>query len=233
MAILDILYPRRCLGCDDYVGSNEVGGACAACRHSIHDVVSPLCPRCALPRDVQAGVDMLCGSCLSQPPSFDRAFAKWIYDGAIADAIRRAKTHEDPARFAALAEPAVPWFGDVVGTVGEATWFGVPTHPADLRRRGFDHVRLLLRRLASGAGCPLTLGNGLRKVIRTPKQALLRQHERTVAQQAAFSMQQGVTGRAVLFDDVMTTGATLNQAGRTLKRAGATEVVVVVLARAM
>lgn len=232
MTISDLLFPRRCLGCDEYL-LNEERWVCAPCVHTIHRVTSPMCPRCALPREIRAGVDMLCGRCLRQPPAFDRTFAHWVYDGAIADALRAGKGGEDPARFAQLVDPAAQWFAQTAETIGLATWFCVPPHPADLRRRGFDHIALLLRLLGGRIGMPIEIGRGLRKKQRTPKQAKLDREARLAAQRGAFVMEERVEGTAVVFDDIMTTGTTLGQVAKVLKRAGAAEVTAVVLARAV
>ncbi|MDX2171374.1 MAG: ComF family protein [Deltaproteobacteria bacterium] len=111
----------------------------------------------------------------------------------------------------------------------------VPLHRRRLRWRGFNQSALLARSLAAHTQRAVEL-RALMRVRATPPQVGLgeRDRRRNVARAFAVREPEHLRGRSVLLvDDVMTTGATVNECARVLRRAGATRVEVVVLARAL
>jgi ComF family protein len=111
----------------------------------------------------------------------------------------------------------------------------VPLHRQRLRWRGFNQSALIARRLASDRGI-LYAASVLQRRRSTPPQVGLSEAERRTNISGAFSVRdpESLRGRSVLLvDDVYTTGATANECARTLKRAGARRVDVLVLARAL
>ena len=111
----------------------------------------------------------------------------------------------------------------------------VPLHPKRERERGFNQSREIARRLCGGAGSgkiPL-VENWILRVIDTPQQTMMKDpKERRKNVRNAFRASSEVRGRRiVVVDDVMTTGATLEEIARTLLRAGAKSVANAVLAR--
>jgi ComF family protein len=109
----------------------------------------------------------------------------------------------------------------------------VPLHPKRLRERGFNQSLLLAGEVASALGADLDFSS-LKRIKYTQPQTGLGSDERKKNVRGAFGVsdRQAVRRRAVLLvDDVATTGSTLNECARTLKRAGAGEVLCLVLAR--
>lgn len=108
----------------------------------------------------------------------------------------------------------------------------VPLSLRGLRERGFNQS-LLLAKVVSDNSCIPLLMNGLRKNIETPVQIGLSKKERAANLRGAFTATGSLTGmQLLLVDDVMTTGATVRECSKVLLEAGATDVVVVTLARA-
>ena len=108
----------------------------------------------------------------------------------------------------------------------------VPMHPADRFLRGYAHMDALAKSLSSRTGIALS-NHTVRKIKRTKKQQSLSAHERFYNLQQAFqcSKPQRIKGKTILVcDDVLTTGATVNELARLLKQSGAAGVYVVVLA---
>jgi competence protein ComFC len=111
----------------------------------------------------------------------------------------------------------------------------VPLHIRRLRERGFNQALLLVKELSKRAGIPYQ-ERVLRKIKDTPVQSTLKKRERSKNLKGAFQVQdqESIKGKAVvLVDDVYTTGATVNECSRALLAAGAKQVAVLTVARAL
>ena len=109
----------------------------------------------------------------------------------------------------------------------------MPLSAARLRERGFNQAHELARYVGRALGLPV-LAHAVRKLTDTPPQAALPWKERARNVRAAFVCDANLTGMHVaVIDDVMTTGATLNELARKLKRAGALSVSGWVIARTL
>ena len=111
----------------------------------------------------------------------------------------------------------------------------VPLHPKRLRWRGFNQSVLLARQISRIYDVPVD-PFVLYRGKETPPQTQLTEDERQKNVRGAFSLnpRKPVEGnRLLLVDDVYTSGATVNECSRSLKRGGAKEVYVITLARAM
>lgn len=135
-----------------------------------------------------------------------------------------------------LAESLVPfllkrWLQDP--EMKTADFFAsVPSHPARLRDRGYNQSEVLAREFAKTAGRPYL--SALKRSRNTVSQTELGKEERAKNVEAAFQVRNpsSIQGkRALLVDDVCTTGATLSECARTLRQAGAAEVFALTLAR--
>ena len=111
----------------------------------------------------------------------------------------------------------------------------VPLHPKRLRWRGFNQSVLLARQVSRAYGIPVD-PFVVRRNKETPPQTQLTEEERRKNVRGVFSLnpQKRIEGKRVLLvDDVYTSGATVNECSRVLKKGGAQEVYVVTLARAV
>ena len=105
----------------------------------------------------------------------------------------------------------------------------IPGRRADIRKRGFDHARVLAHELSSRLGIPSI--PALRRAGDRVDQAGLNAAQRRSNLAGAFVAEQ-VPTRVAIVDDVMTTGATLSEAGRALRAGGARRVEGLVVCRA-
>lgn len=228
--LLDLLLPPLCLSCRKPVA--EQGGLCAECWGAIHFLSEPCCPRCGEPFAGEAGEEVLCGACLTQPPAFDRARAAFRYDDASKGLVLSFKHADRPG----LARFFAPWMARAAGPLlAEAELIvPVPLHRWRLLHRRYNQAALLALALARRSGVPC-MPDLLRRARRTPPQGTLSREARARNVKGAIGLGKAVDSvtekRILLVDDVLTTGATLGECVRVLRDAGAARVDVVTLAR--
>lgn len=217
----------------------DTPGFCRACRAVIRRPCSPLCPVCGIPFGTAGGSDHRCDHCLTHRVGFGRARACALYDAGDAAehplkaVLQRYKYNRDVTLVRPLSELlrercTLPVQGyDVV--------MPVPLHLTRLRWRGFNQAQLLVKGLAREANVPVDPWS-LRRVRPTRPQVELTEAERRRNVAGAFHVTrpERVRGRKILLmDDVYTTGATVDECSRALRRAGAVCIDVLVLARAV
>jgi len=200
------------------------GPLCRACDADLPRLPPLLCPRCAL--DSSAGE--VCGRCLARPPAFDATIAALAYEFPADVLVQALKFRGELALaplLAGLLAARLPR-GDRVDFL-----LPVPLSAARLRARGFNQSLEIARHVAAAAGARLAPQLAERGRD-TPPQAELAFGERAGNVRGAFRCPQALEGAAVaVLDDVMTTGATLEELAAMLKRAGASRVVNWVVAR--
>lgn len=216
--------PQDCLLCGIATGEALICGDCLATLPH-HD--QPACPQCALPTTDGE----LCGRCcLKKPPAFDRAVAAFDYRYPLAEVLHNFKYAGQLALGRFLADA-------LLARVQDEHWpdflLPMPLYPARLRGRGFNQAVEIAKRVALATALPLSLAL-LAKVRDTAPQASLPWKDRHANVKGAFSCTEDIAGKRVaLIDDVMTTGATLNEAAKVLKKSGAAQVAVWVVARTL
>lgn len=228
-------FPPACAGCDGSASPST--SFCSICAPTVHRIKPPFCDLCMVPMqsfEAPGEARTLCSSCYERSPAFDSVRALWEYDGALADAVRRVKYGADFPALRALGRGVRLWFDEQLQALPqEAPIFCVPSHSKELRRRGFHLPTEALKIISPEAR--RRLRGGLEKTRHTPAQAGLPFGARQSNMKGAFRWSQPVIagrGPAILFDDVLTTGATASAASQALKVAGFDRVYVIVLARA-
>lgn len=226
--IAALLWPARCAGCNTFV--TEGLAFCPMCEVSVVPL-GRCCPGCAMPLDEND----LCGGCRRTPFPFAAAAAALAYGGALTQALLRWKHGGHRHIAPAMAGYLAPLLARAAALGAEVTC-PVPLHPRRLRKRGFNQALDLLR-AARGRGSPMEIVcDALTRTVDTPSlgHGTPAQRRRILANAFAVARPRKVEGKHVLLvDDVMTTGATLAECSRVLLRAGAKQVAVAVLARAV
>jgi ComF family protein len=227
-AILRLLLPQRCELC---VG--RTGGAllCAACAESLPRV-GAACPVCALP----SARDGACGACLALPPPYASTVAAFAYAFPVDRLLQRIKYGGRIALAqwagAALGTAVRDSFASRIGRTRPDRIVALPLAVSRQRDRGFNQAREIAVRVSRGTGLPLAAP--LARITAGPPQTALPWAERRRNVRGAFAVRAPVRGaRIALVDDVMTTGATLAEAARTLLAAGAEHIECWVVARTL
>ncbi|WEN15779.1 ComF family protein [Rhodanobacter sp. AS-Z3] len=216
--------PLRCLLCNAS-GEHDID-LCSACAAELPRN-SSCCARCALPLAVPAA---LCGECLRSQPPWDAAWAPFRYGWPLDRLESRYKFSSDLAAGRVLS---TLWQRERPPLNLPQLLLTVPLHRSRLRRRGYNQALELARPLARSLGLPLRHDALLRRrstTAQTELDAIARR--RNV--HGAFVLREGVAlpAHVAILDDVMTTGATLAECARVLRRGGVQRIDVWALARA-
>lgn len=231
VGILDTLFPIHCFGCD-----TQDEYLCQACLNIFPRRLRQRCPTC-LKATTPQGV--VCSSCFGIH-SLDGLFAASLYRSPIVS----ASLHIFKYRFIpAFAKPLGHWLAEriVEADVALPAYFiPVPLHQRRLRFRGFNQSLLLARTLADiltpGFAIPVLENCLLRTRATKPQMKTKTREERLNNLKNAFAFTKKsaslIQGKTLwLIDDVATTGTTLEECAKVLKKAGAKKVFGIVLAR--
>jgi ComF family protein len=211
---------QDCLLCQAASGDRLL---CAACERELPTNASA-CPRCAL----AGSVDVECGACLADPPHYDASCAAFVYAYPVDGLIQTLKYGGQLALAGLFAEKLRE---RIVLTTGVDLILPLPLHPARLAERGFNQAAEIGKALSRLTGISMETQLA-RRVRDTAPQTELPWRARAANMRHAFACEQDLSGLSIaVVDDVMTTGATLDEFARTLKRAGAARVQNWVVAR--
>lgn len=226
LACIDLLYPPHCYICDTPLTTHRF--ICDKCLGAIEQLQPPFCERCGRPISRSGG---LCSRCSVGDQQFFMARSYgWYQAGTpLAKAIQGLKYEGERALAKDLASLLTRPPVQELLQMGESITY-VPQSATKLRERTFNHAQLLARHLSHYTGLPVI--STLRKTTTTEPQADLGRDERLENLTGAFELKQPPPAApVVLVDDVFTTGATVRECSKVLKRGGAGKVLVVTLAR--
>ncbi len=226
-SLADFVYPPICYGCDTEI---DEGLVCEGCRLALFTHELAVCPKCGRPCTRTAET---CGQCKEKfslsrvralglyVPPFDKLVQAFKYSGKtkVGELLGRALA-------ALVQQDELLSAADVVCPI--------PLHSSRLRERGFNQSLLLTAAISMDTRIPLV--ECLTRPKNTRTQALKTNPEarrKNLAGAFRFRPDADVEGKTVLLvDDVMTTGATLDQAAQELLKGGATSVLGAVVAAA-
>jgi ComF family protein len=232
---LDLIFPPLCHSCRAYIPDSGEIMLCASCLAAALPVQSPLCLCCGRPFATQGGIDHLCGTCTTEPPPYLAARAALLHEEITRELIHRFKYSHKVILRRPLALLAARHLENFVSDFGADLIVPVPLHNKRLRQRGFNQALLLAEIFSDRWDIPLSRNN-LKRIRWTEPQVNLNAPERVRNVKGAFSLTDEVESngkRVLLVDDVYTTGSTVKECSRVLKRGGAAEVVVLTIARAV
>lgn len=217
-------FVKRCLGCGDYFTGPGDAHFCNACFNMLPVIKGSVCGKCGRPLISERNI---CISCRERSFQFAENRSIFTYTGLIKDLIIKYKFHN--------RKHLASWFAFfIAGALGNIEYpvkvVPVPGNPKSVRKRGWDQVREIVKKLNRNYG--FTVLDALRRYP-SPQQKSLNYSERCANLQDKILQKRsvdGFTGRAVLVDDVFTTGATVNECAKILLKIGCIQVNVLTIA---
>jgi ComF family protein len=221
------MMPQDCQLC----GVSTPTAICAACAHDLPIRQGLGCKCCGQIGDVESLEGETCGDCLADPPKFDVTQSAFLYAFPLDKLMQSFKFNANLAlldffveQFVAALKRNNVAMPDVI--------IPMPLAKKRLATRGFNQSALLAREIGKQLQIKVE-SHGLLRVRETPPQAGLNRSARLENMKGAFDCAQNLAGqRIALVDDVMTTGATMSDAARALKKQGATKIDAWAIARA-
>ena len=214
----------RCLNCGKEVFDGL--GFCDDCKKSAIPIEGKTCKRCGTSID---GEEDYCGNCAFDKIYFDKGYSAFLYDGAVRGAILKFK-FAGYGNFARI-------FAKYLATVAKKNELEfdivtfAPMSKNSLKERGYNQAELLAERFCDILKCGDKLCNTIAKIKETERQEKLGRKERKTNLIGSYKCVADVKGKRVLvIDDIKTTGATLNECAKVLKRSGAVKVIGLTLA---
>jgi competence protein ComFC len=227
-----LFYPAACVGCWENVERSEY--LCVDCQRRAPRIVAPFCAKCSEPFSGAITQTFSCANCEHRKLHFDCAVAAYRSRGLVRQLVHDFKYGKQRH----LRYPLGSWLRE---TLDDPRLRGrhfdlivpVPLHPARERERGFNQAALLADLLA--ASMKVTARPVLERTRYTTTQTAYDRAERMENLAGAFRLRKNRDVRdlrVLLIDDVLTTGSTLSECARVLRRAGALSVHAVTAARA-
>lgn len=257
--IINIIFPAVCKQCNDPISADtSIAYFCKGCWDGVKWFDGPCCPQCCLPypsldspSDLsQAAPGHLCQSCHMNPPHFDKAVSAGPYEGVLAEAIKlfkyKKKIHIGRAlveRIMMIPSTINLFRGSNSEPVSESECLEkiqdgkyivpVPLHPKRLREREFNQSAIIALVMGLRLGIPVLLDILIRQRHTRPQVELdIKERRNNVL--GAFSVQDAEVIKdkdVILVDDVYTTGSTVNECAKALKKNGAQKICVITIAR--
>lgn len=232
--LLHAVLPVQCASCKMALSGDAVPFFCRACWGSIQPLSGPFCPCCGRPFASSCALlyspDHVCGACRSHHPAYTRAWSLYPYASPLREAVHLFKYNKKVSLANALG--ALMDRG-LIESIQVDVIIPVPLSLTRLKAREYNQSLLLADRVSQARNIPLSYDN-LVRIRETAPQTELSRAVRLKNLRRAFAVRrpQDMTGKHVLvIDDVFTTGTTVNECAKALRKAGASEVYVCTLAR--
>jgi len=214
--VLNVFYPPRCIFCRSVLSYDSEINICGRCNEELPYA------RMEFLRTGEEGEENYC----------DRAISVFRYTGIVKDSLIRFKFYASPSHYRTFAKLMAKRFLEMAETGDYDMIVSVPLHKQKEYARGYNQARLISKALSRELKLPEE-SKVIKRLKNTGSQSLLDKKDRQLNIKGAFSVTdyETVSDKSIiLVDDIMTTGATLEECGRVLKEAGARRVTALVVA---
>lgn len=230
-AVLDLLFPEYCVACGSFLFLNHHYIACNECwKNYFREFKGKKCAVCGYPIRLKPGTENVCKECLESGRTFyfDGVDYFGLYTELIDVSIKALKFERKLPVGWEIGKTISSHLKRFIRSVDSEIVVPVPLHKNELKERGFNQCEEILK----GADVPFRML--VEKVYNTKRQASLHANMRRENIKGIFKVRGNVKNRRVIiFDDVFTTGATVNEIARELKENGAAKVFVYTVARSI
>lgn len=231
-SVINFIFPQQCCICKNFLG--ESGYLCISCASKFDVISEPKCACCGYPFEFKLkskNKKLLCPNCIKKPYKFDGAISAVRYDDFAKKIILPFK-HADKTQYAkpisTIMIMAGRKFKDEIDVI-----IPVPIHLTRMLKRKYNQASLLSTYISKAYQKPVLYSTLLRSKS-TPSQGHMSEKERKQNVSGVFVVKknQRIKGKNILLiDDVFTTGATVNECTKILKKSGANKVFVLTFAR--
>ena len=229
--LLKIVFPSRCLFCSTFTQDLLL---CTSCWNKLEFITEPKCKICGFPFQFDVGSSNLCALCLHEKPCFDSAdsFLKYNFQSKII--VHKLKYGDQLHLASFFAKLIVDRIQDKI-TKCHVVYHSQCTGSAFLARK-YNQAALLACNISKLTGVPFLANALLKKRHDIPQETHLNRDDRLKNVRGSFvaapgAIQQLQGKDLILVDDVYTTGTTLNECSKVLKKAGCASVHAVTLAK--
>ncbi len=222
---LDYLLPCTCLLCRDIDPTRS--NLCLPCRSAL-PTIDHGCARCGTPTLTR---QTYCGACIQKSPPFNRLISLYRYENPLPHWLTQWKFHQQLMFARTLSE--LMWQrmeSHYVGDFPDAI-LAMPLHTHRLRQRGFNQAQQLAKVIGKKSHRPLL--TSVERQRDTQAQSTMDALERAKNVKNAFRTTQPLPNSLLVIDDVITTGNTIFELCKTLRRAGVKRIDVWTCARAL
>jgi ComF family protein len=225
-SLIWFLYPAQCRHCGENLDPADGHYICSSCWDQVKYIDMPYCEKCGHPLDPASTLPekvFFCADCPDEA-SFGKARSiAYYYDSATGEAIRLLKDNGKTIMAGKLADMMAKGVHDLLDVNDYDCIVPVPIHKKKLRKRGYNQMDLIGRKMSAKLGIPIDAQSLIKSVHTLPQRGLERRAERIENIKGSFSIidPSKIAGkRVLLIDDVMTTGSTANECARVLMKEG-------------
>ena len=237
--LVSLFLPADCKICGQALESLNFSYICENCWDKVEWLRMPHCSRCGKPFPASLASpevpSLLCAECRRDSSPFKKVFAATLYEGVMKEAIHLLKYRRKKGIMERLEKILTTYFFNMDLPFSKFDLVvPIPLHRKKLKERGFNQAELLARVIATHFDLKL-VKNDLKRVKATKSQTSLSKKQRLENIKGAFQFRNKDEFREkkiLLVDDVYTTGTTVREAAKVLKKAKAREVYIFTLARA-
>lgn len=221
--LLLIIYPKRCIFCDEVMVCESKGNICDKCKVKNQLLISNICNKCGKPLDV--GRLNICFDCSGNSQVYEKGRALWVYEGDVKKAIHRYKYHSRREYGKLFADEMYCYYRNQINWPIDLIT-SVPLHKSRLKERGYNQAGLLAHYL--GRKLDKEVNNDLLiRMQNTKPQKDLSDVQRIHNVNGVFSINNKYScenKNILLIDDIYTTGSTINSIAKVLINHGANKV---------
>ena len=236
--VLDLIYPRWCKICDIRLSQGSIVCFCKSCWDEIKFINPPYCKKCGIPYPLAQNSDsFVCGNCINNKSYISKIRAIGIYDGVLRKAIHEFKYKGKSKlgfHLANLMIKKIKENQEIIEFLKDVSFIiPVPLHRSKLKEREYNQSEILANLISKEIDIPVE-NNIIKRIKVTRPQSELKEEERQKNVKGVFEVKRNekIEGKILLLiDDIVTTGATVEECAKVLIKSGANEIRVLSLSR--